>query len=72
MITVLKIILSVVTVGLSVIALVTDRIGLMPYMMFSMGSLMLVTGVAEWKGNRRGYAVLSMLTSVFVFTVTFL
>ncbi|WP_377890055.1 hypothetical protein [Alkalihalobacillus sp. R86527] len=69
LIKVLRIVLSAVTVGLSVFVLVTDRFELMPYLMFGLGTVMFVTGIAEWKGNRKENAAMLMVTSAFVYTV---
>ena len=69
MLKVLRIILSVIVIGLAVYGKITNNFEFMPYMMFFMGLLMLVTGVSELQAKRKTSAICIFLAAAFLFFV---
>ncbi|WP_173916881.1 DUF3953 domain-containing protein [Halobacillus sp. Marseille-Q1614] len=60
---------AVIVVLLSFIGLFTDTAALMPYLMLSLGILMVVSGINEIKNNnRKFYGYFYMAASIIVFT----
>lgn len=50
-------------------SLITKNFEFMPYMMFFVGVLMLVTGVVEFQEKRKSNAISSILAAAFLFFV---
>ncbi|QNK89589.1 DUF3953 domain-containing protein [Sporosarcina sp. FSL K6-1540] len=69
MLKILRIILSVIVMALAGYSLITKNFEFMSYMMFFLGVLMLVTGVAELQAKRKTNAISSILAAAFLFFV---
>ena len=69
MLKILRIILSVIVMALAGYSLITKNFEFMSYMMFFVGVLMLVTGVAELQAKRKINAISSILAATFLFFV---
>ncbi len=70
MLKVLRIILSIITIGLSGFSLITQDFEYTPYLMLSLGATILVTGLIELQKNRREFwGYMGIVTSLFVFYV---
>ena len=69
MLKILRIILSVIVMALAGYSLITKNFEFMSYMMFFVGVLMLVTGVAELQAKRKTNAISSILAAAFLFFV---
>ncbi|MFA1712590.1 DUF3953 domain-containing protein [Peribacillus frigoritolerans] len=67
-----RIILAIVVIVLSSYSLITkSKTELMPYCLFFLGTLILVTGLAELQKNREGFVgYMSIVVSLFVFFVS--
>ncbi|MGE7763234.1 DUF3953 domain-containing protein [Peribacillus sp. NPDC097895] len=63
-----RIILTIVVFVLSGYSLITQTLELMPYYMFFLGALILVTGLAEIQKDRKGFwGYINIAISLFVF-----
>ncbi|MED3998222.1 DUF3953 domain-containing protein [Peribacillus frigoritolerans] len=63
-----RIILTIVVIVLSGYSLITQTLELMPYYMFFLGALILVTGLAEIQKDRKGFwGYINIAISLFVF-----
>jgi len=62
--------LAVITVALGVYELFFQNNKIMPYTMFSLGSMILVMGVSEIKEERKRIGIFSIFVSIFLFLVT--
>ncbi|MGE7591039.1 DUF3953 domain-containing protein [Peribacillus sp. NPDC101480] len=63
-----RIILIIVVIVLSGYSLITQTLELMPYYMFFLGALILVTGLAEIQKDRKGFwGYINIAISLFVF-----
>ena len=69
MLRVLRITSLVIGMALAGYSLITKNFEFMPYMMFFVGVLMLVTGVAELQAKRKPNAISSILAAAFLFFV---
>ncbi|WP_066254140.1 DUF3953 domain-containing protein [Neobacillus drentensis] len=70
MLKILRIILSIITIGLSGFSLITQNFEYTPYLMFSFGATMLVIGLIELQKNRREFwGYFGIVASLFVFYV---
>ncbi|MCP1493194.1 DUF3953 domain-containing protein [Peribacillus frigoritolerans] len=67
-----RIILAIVVIVLSSYSLITkSKTELMPYCLFFLGALILVTGFAELQKSRKGFVgYMSIVVSLFVFFVS--
>ncbi len=68
----IRIVSAFILVGLGGYALITGTHNSIPYMLLFAGIVTFATGVAEFKGGRKGNAVISFLASAFVVTVVLL
>lgn len=66
---VMRIIFSVIGAGLGAYALITDNFQVMPFMLFSLGAMMLVTGISELQEKRKTMAIISFLSAAFALFV---
>ncbi|ASS95290.1 DUF3953 domain-containing protein [Peribacillus simplex] len=65
---IVRIILVIVVIVLSGYSLITQTLELMPYYMFFLGALILVTGLAELQKDRKGFwGYMNIAISLFVF-----
>ncbi|MEW5593806.1 DUF3953 domain-containing protein [Peribacillus frigoritolerans] len=63
-----RIILTILVIVLSGYSLITQTLELMPYYMFFLGALILVTGLAEIQKDRKGFwGYINIAISLFVF-----
>ena len=63
-----RIILTIVVIVLSGYSLITHTFELMPYYMFFLGVLILVTGLAELQKDRKGFwGYMNIAISLFIF-----
>ena len=63
----LKIILSIIAMGLSVFSIITNNSEYIPYLMLSLGATMLVAGFIELQKNSKGFGgYFSIVASLFV------
>ncbi|MEO4053963.1 YczI family protein [Solibacillus sp. CAU 1738] len=69
MLKVMRIIFTVIGAGLGVYALITDKFQVMPLMLFSLGAMMLLTGISELKEKRMTMAIISFLSAAFALFV---
>ena len=70
MLKILRIILSIITMGLSVFSLITKNFEYVPYLMLSLGATMLVAGLIELqKSNKEFWGYFGIVASLFVFYV---
>jgi Protein of unknown function (DUF3953) len=69
MLKILRIILSVIVMALAGYSLFTKNFEFMSYMMFFVGVLMLVIGVAELQAKRKTNAISSILAAAFLIFV---
>jgi hypothetical protein len=70
MLKILRIILSIITMGLSVFSLITKNFEYMPYLMLSLGATMLVTGLIELQKNSKEFwGFFGIVASLFAFYV---
>lgn len=64
-----RILLSIIVFGLASYSLITQNFEFMPYMLFALGVLSLITGITELKAERKTSAILSILAAAFVLFV---
>lgn len=69
MLNVMKVIFAVITFSLAVYLFITVKDQVIPYMLFSFGAMVLVTGISELKEKRKTNAIISFLVSAFVLFV---
>ena len=70
MLKILRIILSIITMGLSVFSLITKNFEYMPYLMLSLGATMLVAGLIELQKNSKEFwGYFGIVASLFAFYV---
>ncbi len=70
MLKILRIILSIITMGLSVFSLITKNFEYIPYLMLSLGATMLVAGLIELQKNSKEFwGYFGIVASLFVFYV---
>jgi hypothetical protein len=64
---ILRIVLSLTTITLAIYGLITSNFEFMPYMMLSLGALMLFIGIVEIRRQRKAYwGYISIVVSLFV------
>jgi|1186.fasta_scaffold67286_3 hypothetical protein len=64
---ILRIVLSLTTITLAIYGLITSNFEFMPYMMLSLGALMLFIGIVEIRRQRKAYwGYISIIVSLFV------
>ena len=64
---ILRIVLSLTTITLAIYVLITSNFEFMPYMMLSLGALMLFIGIVEIRRQRKAYwGYISIVVSLFV------
>jgi len=51
-------------------SLISGNHEIMPYMMFFMGAMFLVMGIAENKESRKKMGIISIIVSIFIFYVS--
>ena len=69
---ILKFILVIIVIALSSYASITDKSGaIIPYIVFFLGSLLLVTGIIELRKKRKAAAITLFLVTAFNFYVLF-
>ncbi|WP_375090375.1 DUF3953 domain-containing protein [Peribacillus sp. RS7] len=65
---IVRVSLVIVVIVLSGYSLITQTLELMPYYMFFLGALILVTGLAEIQKDRKGFwGYMNIAISLFVF-----
>ena len=70
MLKIFRIILSIITMGLSVFSLITKNFEYIPYLMLSLGATMLVAGLIELQKNSKEFwGYFGIVASLFVFYV---
>ena len=70
MLKILRIILSIITIGLSGFSLITQNFEYTPYLMLSLGATMLVIGLIELQKNRKEFwGYMGIVVPLFVFYV---
>lgn len=70
MLKILKVIFSIIVLTLAGYSLITKNFELSSYMIFFLGALMLVTGLAELQKDRKGFwGYMSIIASLFAFFV---
>lgn len=70
MLKILRIILSIITMGLSVFSLITKNFEYIPYLMLSLGATMLVAGLIELQKNSKEFwGYFGIVASLFAFYV---
>ena len=69
---IVKIILVIIVVALSAYQLITGNFELMPYSMFFLAAILLITGLEEPKKERKGGFVGCAVVSSFLFVVSIL
>lgn len=67
---VLRVVLPIIVIILAGYSLKSGNYGVMPYMMFFMGAMFLVMGIAEIKEARRKIGIFSIIASIFIFYVS--
>ncbi|AOY74686.1 DUF3953 domain-containing protein [Clostridium formicaceticum] len=65
MLKVIRIIFSVITTILAIYSLVTGNFGVMPYMIFSLGAMLLALGLSELQRKRKSIAYMLFLVAAF-------
>ncbi len=71
MIKIIRVIFSIITIALSGYSLATQNFEFMPFMMFSLGVTMLVTGLTELKRKPKSFwGYMNIAASLFVFFVS--
>ncbi|MGE7759662.1 DUF3953 domain-containing protein [Peribacillus sp. NPDC097895] len=66
-----RIILTIVVIVLSGYSLITQTFELLPYYMFFLGALTLMTGLAELQKDRKGFwGYMNIAISLFIFFVS--
>lgn len=69
---ILKLILAIIVVALSSYALITGISGgIIPYVLFFLGLMLLVTGITEFREKRKATAITLFLVTGFTFYVLF-
>lgn len=69
--TIVIIILAIIVLALSDYQQITQNFELMPYSMLVLGTMMLVTGLAELQKDRKGFwGYMSIIVSLFAFFVS--
>lgn len=69
---ILRFILAILVIALSSYALITDRSGaIIPYIVFFLGGMLLVTGIAELREKRKANAITLFFVAGFNFYVLF-
>lgn len=71
MLKILRGIFSLIVIVFAGYGLITRNFDMMAYMMLFMGAMFLIMGVDEIKENRKTMGIFSILTSGFVFYVSF-
>ncbi len=66
---ILRVVLSSTVLTLAGYGLISGNHELMPYMMFFLGAMFLVMGIAEIKEMRKRMGIFNILVSIFVFYV---
>lgn len=69
MIKLLRILLAIIGIVLAVYCLITKNLEMMPYTLFVMGVLYLVTGSQELQAKRKTNAITSIFAGAFVLFV---
>ncbi|MGZ9819484.1 DUF3953 domain-containing protein [Peribacillus simplex] len=67
---IVKLILVMIVLALSAYQLITGKFELMPYSMLFLGALMLVIGLVELQGDRKGGFLGCVVVSLFLFFVS--
>jgi hypothetical protein len=67
---ILRIVLPIIVFVLAGYSLISGNHEVMPYMMFFMGAMFLVMGIAEIKEARKKMGIVSIIVSIFVFYVS--
>ncbi|MDQ7862077.1 DUF3953 domain-containing protein [Peribacillus frigoritolerans] len=68
---IVRVILAIIVLALSAYQLITENFELMPYSMLFLGTMMLVTGLAELQKDRKGFwGYMSIVVSLFFFFVS--
>ena len=67
MLKILRIILSIITIGLSGFSLITQNFEYTPYLMLSLGATMLVMGLIELKKTKKNFGDISVLLYPYLF-----
>ena len=70
MLKILRILFSIIVIVLAGYSKISGNYGIMPYMMFFMGAMLLVMGIAEIKEARRKMGTFIIIASIFVFYVS--
>ena len=70
MLIILRILLSIIVFVLGGYVLISGNNEVMPYMMFSLGAMMLVMGIDEIKKDRKKMGVIAIIVSIFIFYVS--
>ncbi|MFC4023028.1 YczI family protein [Oceanobacillus longus] len=70
MLKILRIVLPIIVFVLAGYSLLSGNHEVMPYMMFFMGAMLLVMGIAEIKDARKKMGVICINVSIFVFYVS--
>ena len=68
---ILRVIFGAIAFCFSMYALITNKYQVIPYMLFFLGLMGLVTGISELKVERRTSAIITFLTSAFALFVCF-
>lgn len=64
---IMRITLALLVIALSTYGLITKSLNLIPIMMFSLGVLMVVSGLDEFKKGRKVYFYLNIAVALFLF-----
>lgn len=67
---ILRILLSIIVFVLGGYSLISGNYEVMPYMMFSLGAMMLVMGIDEIMKDRKKTGVIAIIVSIFIFYVS--
>ena len=70
MLIILRILLSIIVFVLGGYSLISGNYEVMPYMMFSLGAMMLVMGIDEIMKDRKKTGVIAIIVSIFIFYVS--
>ncbi|MFD1926498.1 YczI family protein [Sporosarcina siberiensis] len=70
MLKILRIVLVIIGFVLGGYILISSNYEGLPYMMFVIGTMLLVIGIAEIKQNRKKMGIVSIIGSLFVFYVS--
>jgi len=71
MLTTSRIILSIITLGLSVYIFITENYDLSPYQLLLLGAIMLLVGLGELQKDRKNFwGYVNIIGSSFVFFVS--